>query len=662
MKKKSGVIYYLIKETFWGTINALTMIVAGVGIASFFIYKYQMPDVQMMSRAKNPQTTVIYDRTGKSILYEIHGEENRKILSHDQIPEVVRIATIATEDKSFYSHLGVDFFSILRAAKVNFERKGVFQGGSTITQQLARNVFLSREKTLTRKLKEALIAFKIENNFSKDQILDLYLNEVPYGSNAYGIESAAETYFNKSARNLSLDEAVFLASLPKAPSYFSPYGNHSQELENRQKKIYKKIEDLKLISEVEIQNSKKINTLAKVIPFHEPIVAPHFVFYVIEELEKKYGRDFLEVGGLHVTTTLDLSLQKSAEQAVFQGAAANVSKGAGNAALVALDPKTGDILAMVGSRDYFNNDADGEVNVTIQPRQPGSAIKPVIYATAFEKGFQPESLVADAPTDFGPDGSGGDYIPRNYDGKFHGVLPMRKTLAMSLNIPAVKTLQAVGIDNAIDMAHRLGITTFNERKKYGLSLAIGGAEVRPIDLASAFSVFANDGRRNSPRSILDIADVNGKETQENEISRQVIDVQVARKINSILSDNSARTPIFGPNSPLYIQGKTVAAKTGTTQEFRDAWTVGYTPNIAVGVWCGNNDGHPMVLGSDGVFVAAPIWRKFMDSLPQRFFSDSFSAYNQNLSKESLALEGSDKNKPNDDSQTKKESKKKKNKV
>jgi 1A family penicillin-binding protein len=662
MKKKSGIIYYLIKETFWGTINALVMIIAGVGIASFFIYKYQMPDVQMMSRVKNPQTTVIYDRTGKNILYEIHGEENRKILSHDQIPEVVRIATIATEDKSFYSHLGVDFFSILRAMKVNFERKGVFQGGSTITQQLARNVFLSREKTLTRKLKEALIAFKIENNFSKDQILDLYLNEVPYGSNAYGIESAAETYFNKSANDLSLDEAVFLASLPKAPSYYSPFGNHSRELEKRQEKIYKKIEDLKLIPEAEVEKSKKIDTLTKVIPFHEPIIAPHFVFYVIEELEKKYGREFLEVGGLHAITTLDLTLQKSAEQAVSQGSALNITRGADNAALVALDPKTGDILAMVGSRDYFNVDADGEVNVTIQPRQPGSAIKPVIYATAFEKGFQPESLIADVPTDFGPDGSGGDYIPRNYDGKFHGVLPMRKTLAMSLNIPAVKTLQAVGIDNAIDMAHRLGITTFNERKKYGLSLAIGGAEVRPIDLASAFSVFANDGRRNGPRSILDIADVNGREVQEKESSRQVIDAQVARKINSILSDNSARTPIFGPNSPLYIQGKVVAAKTGTTQEFRDAWTVGYTPDIAVGVWCGNNDGHPMVSGSDGVFVAAPIWRKFMDSLPQKYFSGSFSAYNQNSSKESLALEGDDKSKPSDGSQTKKDPKKKKNKV
>lgn len=660
MKNFLGAMYFVAKETFWGTINALVMIVAGVGIASFFIYKYQMPDVKVMSKIKNPQTSVIYDRTGKTILYEIHGEENRKILSHDQIPNVVRIATIATEDKSFYSHMGVDFLSIVRAMKVNFERKGVFQGGSTITQQLARNVFLSREKTLSRKLKEALIAFKIENNFSKDEILDLYLNEVPYGSNAYGIESAAETYFKKSADKLTLDEAVFLASLPKAPSYYSPYGNHVEELKKRQKKIYKKINDLKLFSEEKIDDYEKIDTLSKVAPFREPIIAPHFVFYVIEELEKEYGKEFLEVGGLQVITTLDLNLQKSAEKSVFQGVGQNIKRGANNAALIALNPKSGEILAMVGSRDYFDSESEGQVNVTTRERQPGSSIKPIIYATAFEKGFQPESMIADSPTNFGPDGSGGDYIPQNYDGKYHGILPMRKTLAMSLNIPAIKTLEAVGIDNAIDMAHRLGITTFNERKRYGLSLAIGGAEVRPIDLTSAFSVFANDGKKNTPRSIYEIADINGKMNFKKGENRQVIDAQVARKINSILSDNSARTPIFGPNSPIFVSNKVVAAKTGTTQEFRDAWTVGYTPDIAVGVWCGNNDGRPMVPGSDGIFVAAPIWRNFIDSLPQEYFSNSFIAYQQAIFKASLDFD-EDKKSSEKDKVNKKESKKKKKK-
>jgi len=550
MKKVSGVIYFLFKEAFWGTVNALIMIVAGVLIASFFIYKYQMPNVSMMKEIKNPQTTTIYDRSGKNILYEIHGEENRKILSHDEISNVVRIATIATEDKSFYSHVGVDFVSVMRAIKINIERKGIFQGGSTITQQLARNVFLSREKTIPRKFREALIAFKIENNFSKDEILDFYLNEVPYGSNAYGIESAAEIFFRKSAGELTLDEAILLASLPKAPSYYSPYGNHREELKKRQAKVYDRIKKLKLISDEEVDEYRKVDTLAKIAPFQEPIVAPHFVFYVIEELEKKYGREFLEVGGLQVITSLDLDLQKSAEKAIFEGALANISRGASNAALVALDPKSGEILSMVGSRDYFDSDIGGQVNVATRSRQPGSSIKPVIYATAFEKGFEPESLIADAPTNFGPDGSGGNYIPQNYDGKFHGVLPMRKTLAMSLNVPAVKTLEAVGVDSAIDMAHRLGITTFNERKRYGLSLAIGGAEVKPIDLTSAFSVFANDGRRNNPHSILTIYDNSEKKYQKEEENEQVINPQVARKINSILSDNSARSAIFGLNSPL----------------------------------------------------------------------------------------------------------------
>jgi 1A family penicillin-binding protein len=662
MKKVLGAMFYFCKETFWGTFYALVMIVAGVGIASFFIYKYQMPDVNILSEVTNPQTSVIYDRTGKAVLYEIHGEENRKVLLHDQIPDIVRIATIATEDKSFYSHVGVDFMSIVRAMKVNFEKKGIFQGGSTITQQLARNVFLSREKTLTRKLKEALIAFKIENNYSKDEILDLYLNEVPYGSNAYGIESAAKIYFKKTAKDLTFDEAVFLASLPKAPSYYSPYGNHTAELKKRQEKIYAKIKELKIFNEKSIEVYENINTFSKVAPFREPIVAPHFVFYVIENLEKEYGREFLETGGLKIITTLDIDLQKKAEEAVQQGVLASRSRGATNGCLVALDPRSGQILAMVGSKDYFDKSIEGQVNVTLQPRQPGSAIKPVVYATAFEKGYQPETMITDESTDFGPDGSGQDYIPRNYDGKFHGVLPMRKTLAMSLNVPAVKTLEMVGVDSAIDMAHRLGITTFNDRKRYGLSLAIGGAEVKPLDLTAAFSVFANDGIKNAPRGINEISNNKGEKKYLGKSGgEQVINPQVARKISSILSDNFARTPIFGPSSPLYVPNKPVAAKTGTTQDFKDAWTVGFTPNIAVGVWIGNNDGKVMTGGSDGVFVAAPVWRKFIDSLSAYYFGGTFAAYDLVTTKNSLALDEDGKDKEGRNNSEKKDIKNRKDK-
>jgi membrane peptidoglycan carboxypeptidase len=314
---------------------------------------------------------------------------------------------------------------------------------------------------------------------------------------------------------------------------------------------------------------------------------------------------------------------------------------------------------MVGSRDYFDQTVDGQVNVTTQLRQPGSSFKPIVYATAFEKGFQPETLIDDAPTDFGPDGGGRDYVPRNYDGKFHGVLPMRKTLAMSLNIPAIKTLSMAGIDSAIDMAHRLGITSINDRKRYGLSLAIGGAEVRPLDLTAAFSVFADDGKKYAAHPIAKIVDRDGVVESEAVSGKQVLSSDVARKINSILSDNEARTPIFGARSPLYIPGRTVAAKTGTTQEFRDAWTVGYTPSIAVGVWAGNNDGRPMKAGSDGVFVAAPIWRSFMDKALNNNINETFIGYEASVSPDQIVLGSEDKKINKDEGKNKKDKKKKK---
>lgn len=619
-------VKYCVKEVILGVFSALLMVFLGVAIATFFVYKNHTPTVAEISGYRPPQTSIVYDRSGKIVLYKIHGEENRKVLTHDEIPDVVRFATVATEDKNFYTHFGVDFLSILRALKTNIENREISQGGSTITQQLARNVFLTREKTLRRKIMETLIAFKIEKNFTKDQILDRYLNQVPYGSNAYGISAAAEVFFGKSVKDLTFDEAVFLSVLPKAPTYYSPYGNNIEKLTARYRSALEHIDELGLESHDEVEKAGKINILAKIQPFREPIIAPHFVFYVTAQLEEKYGRDFLERGGLKIITTLDYDLQKIGEKVVADGGMRNVKYGANNAALAAVDPKTGEVLTMVGSRDFFSLTIDGQVNVAVRLRQPGSSFKPIVYATAFEKGYQPETLIADVPTNFGPDGGGISYIPQNYDGKFHGVLPMRKTLAMSLNIPAIKTLSLVGIDSAIDMAHRLGITTLNDRNRYGLSMAIGGAEVKLIDMVSAFSVFATDGKKFQAHSILEIVDNNGESYFDKKQGEQVIDVEVARKINSIISDNNARTAIFGPRSPLFIPGRSVAAKTGTSQEFRDAWTVGYTPSIAVGVWAGNNDSHPMHAGSDGVFVAAPIWRAFMDAVLSRYPNETFSGY------------------------------------
>ncbi|MFZ2193103.1 MAG: PBP1A family penicillin-binding protein [Candidatus Moraniibacteriota bacterium] len=627
MKKYTPFYYF--KEVALGLLNAFFMFLFGALIAVFFIYKYQTPTVRELTNFHPAQTSIIYDNSGTQVLYKIHGEENRKVLAHGEIPDIMRIATIATEDKNFYSHFGIDFLAIFRAFKTNIEENNISQGGSTITQQLARNVYLTREKTLKRKFMETLIAIKLERNFSKEQILDRYLNEVPYGSNAYGISAAAEIYFNKEAKNLTLDEAIFLAALPKAPTYFSPYGNNISKLNLRYKNILNKLQPSSIVSIDAIEQAKKTNILAKVMPFKEPIIAPHFVFYVTEQLEAKYGRDFLERGGLSIITTLDLGLQRIAEKVVVDGVARNKNRGATNAALVAINPKNGEVLAMVGSRDFFDKTIDGQVNVAISDRQPGSSFKPIVYATAFEKGYQPETLIADVSTNFGPDGGGISYIPKNYDGQFHGVLPMRKTLAMSLNIPAIKTLSLVGIDSAIDMAHRLGITTLNERKRYGLSLAIGGAEVKLIDMASAFSVFANDGKKFSQHVIREIKDSKGEVYDYKMEGKQVISNDVARKICSILSDNNARSAIFGVNNPLHIPGKTVAAKTGTTQEFKDAWTVGYTPKISVGVWAGNNDSRPMVAGSDGVFVAAPIWRSFMEAIPLQYFDETFTNYQAN---------------------------------
>lgn len=579
------------------------------------------------------QTSIIYDRTGTHVLYEVHGEENRKTISHEEIPDFIRVATVATEDDSFYQHYGVDPTAILRALKVNLEQGSASQGGSTITQQLARNAFLNREKTIRRKVLEAVYAIKIERKHTKDQILDAYLNEVPYGSNAYGIEAAAETYFNKKASQLSLDEAAMLAAMTKAPTYYSPYGNHKDELVQRQKAVLNKIAMLNFASAQAIDAALQEDTLKKVTPFKQHIDAPHFVFYALDQLEKNYGRQMVEEGGLKIYTTLDYDKQKLAEQIIRESSDYNLKRySASNAALVAIDPQNGQVLAMVGSKDFFDQSIDGQVNVTTSPRQPGSSFKPFVYAKAFEKGFQPETLVLDAQTNFGPDGSGRNYVPRNYDGKFHGVISMRQALSMSLNVPAIKTLREVGIDDALEIAHRLGITTLNDRDRYGLSLVIGGGEVTLLDETSGFSVFANDGKRNPADPILKI--INNKKTVIRENTPKnlpVLDPQIARKIDSILSDNKARTPIFGPNNKLFIPGRTIAAKTGTTQEFRDAWTVGFTPYIAVGVWAGNNDSRPMRAGADGSFVAAPIWNKFMSQVIQEYPNIGFPAYDQEKS-------------------------------
>lgn len=475
-----------------------------------------------------------------------------------------------------------------------------------------------------------ILAFKIEKKYSKDEILDMYLNEVPYGSNAYGISKAAQTFFGKSAGELSLDEAALLAALPKATTHYSPYGENKKELVRRQKNIIKRIGTLGLAGSEEVKEALAQDTLAKIIPLRRKIVAPHFVFYVLEKLEKNHKRSELEKNGWKILTSLDWEMQMEAEKIVREGIEADEKKyRATNGSMVAIDPKTGEILAMVGSRNYFDDKIDGQVNVALQLRQPGSAFKPIVYARALEEGYQPETMLYDEQTNFGPDGGGQSYIPRNYDGKFHGAVSVRQALAMSLNIPAVKALRFAGIDDVLELAKRMGITTLTDTKNYGLSLALGGGAINLLEGTSAFSIFANDGVRNKPVSIRKITDSKGIVGYEFEPNMtRVIDAQIARKINSILSDNQARTPIFGPSSALYIAEAQVAAKTGTNQEYRDGWTIGYTPGLAAGVWVGNNDSSPMKYGAAGTFVAAPIWRNFMVKFINKFSVEKFADYNR----------------------------------
>lgn len=585
-------------------------ILLGFVLLILLLFAWYAKDLPTPGKIKNRQAaaaTQIYDRNGKE-LYAIHGDTKRIMVNSSDIPEVVRQATITAEDRTFYKHHGLNMKGIARALYYNLIHKNNYlSGGSTITQQFVKNALLDPRKTITRKIKELILTIEVEIMYSKDEILTMYLNEIPYGSTSYGIEAASESFLGKKAKDLNLAEAATLAALPQRPSYYSPYGIHPDKREARVNWILDSMADLGYISRDEANKAKKEAKEIKFIPKKEDINAPHFVMYIKDLLVEKYGEQAVEEGGYKVTTTLDGDIQKKAEEAIASGAARRFdSIDASNASLVAIDPKNGQVLAMVGSVDYFNNDIDGQVNVAIAERQPGSAFKPVVYATAMKKDYNPAFTLWDVTTDFG------NYTPKNYDGTTHGPVSMRKALAGSLNIPAVKTLYLAGMDNVLDQAHQMGITTLNDRNRYGLSLVLGGGEVKLIDLTTAYGVFANNGSLAPTTPFLKIIDSKGKVLEEyKEKKDNVLDPQVAYEISSILSDNSARSYVFGSNSALYFNDRMVAVKTGTTSEYRDAWTVGYTPQIVAGVWVGNNDNSPMTAGAAGAMAAAPIWHDFM---------------------------------------------------
>ncbi len=600
---------------------------------SFFIFILRdLPSPISLGKDVFPVSTKILDRNGK-LLYEIYSDHNRTPIKLKDLPDYVSQATIAVEDKNFFTHHGFDTQGIIRAAwrTLTGER---LEGGSTITQQLIKVALLTPERTIERKLKEAFLAFATEILYTKPQILEMYLNHIPYGGTAYGIETASKVYFGKPASELSLAEAAILAGLPQAPTRYSPFSN-PEAAKTRQAQVLSRMVEEKFITEEEAQNAK-----SKELIYAQSVTnieAPHFVMYVRQILEEEYGVQRVEQGGLIVTTTLDLDLQKAAEASLSAEVNSLKKLRVSNGASLVTNPKTGEILAMIGSRNYFDTEIDGKVNVTTRLRQPGSSIKPLNYALGLEtKVITPSSMLLDTPICFKVEGQP-DYCPKNYDNSYHGAVQIRYALANSYNIPAVKVLALNDVINFISFARKMGINSWGDTANYGLSLTLGGGEVKMTEMATAFGTFANQGTKVPLQNILKIQTHTGKtlfEYKPGDVAEVVdrmstlspsdcstntsscplekpLSPQVAFLISHILSDNSARSAAFGPNSVLNIRGHTVAVKTGTTNNLRDNWTIGYTDDTLVATWVGNNDNTPMSSVTSGVTGASPIWQDIM---------------------------------------------------
>jgi len=593
-----------------------------------------IPDLSSFEERRILQSTKIYDRTGEIVLYDLHQDVKRTVVPFEKISRHIKNATVAIEDDTFFEHMGIRPLAIIKAVIDNLQGGDLLggRGGSTITQQVIKNSILVREKTVTRKVKEWILAIRLEQVLTKEEILSHYLNESPYGGTIYGVEEASQAFFGKTSADVTLGEAAYLASLPQLPTYYSPYGAHKDELDQRKNLVLDRMFVNGFITAEERDAAK-----AEVVEFRPQIStgikAPHFVFYVRDYLAKKYGEEMLAERGLRVITTIDWELQEAAEKIVKEKALSNEKTfNAENGAIVATDPQTGQILVMVGSRDYFDEEIDGNFNIAIADRQPGSSFKPFVYAAAFKKGYTPETVVFDLKTQFStsckPDNQtseDGCYSPNNYDGKFRGPVSLRNALAQSLNIPAVKTLYLAGMRDSLKLARDLGITTLSDPDRYGLTLVLGGGEVKLLEMVGAYGVFANEGVRNELASILRVEDNQGNILEEfTQNPKQVIDRDVTLQISDVLSDNVARTPLYGPNSMLYVPGRDVAAKTGTTNDKRDAWIIGYTPNLAVGAWAGNNDNRSM--NEISGLIVAPMWRAFLDialeKIPEKDFSEA----------------------------------------
>jgi penicillin-binding protein 1C len=580
-----------------------------------------LPSPNRLTTYATPLATKIYDRNGK-LLFDIFADQNRTAVPLSDIPKYLQEATISIEDKDFYKHQGIDpVGGVLRAAVATITGKQI-QGGSTITQQLVKSALLSPERTVVRKIKEAILAILVELRYPKDKILELYLNQIPYGGTAWGVESAAERYFGIPVKNLTLAQCALLAGLPQAPTQYSPFGAHPLLAKERQKEVLQRMVEDKYITKEQADAAAAEELVYKK---ETGIKAGHFVMYVKEQLVNTYGEALVGLGGLKVTTTLDLDLQEYAEGTVAAEVAKLKSYRVSNGAALITKPATGEILAMVGSTDYFATPS-GSYNVTTALRQPGSSIKPINYAIGIDRHIvTPATLFLDEPTCFGVVNQL-LYCPQNYDGKFHGPVQLRMALGNSFNIPAVKMLKLNTVETMIASASAFGLTTLIDPKLYGLSLTLGGGEVHMTDMAEAFGVFANAGIRKNLVSVLKVVDKNGKVLEEykdpnldKDVPSQlllqgprVISQETAFLISHILLDNNARMDEFGPNSELVIPNHAVSVKTGTTNDFRDNWTIGFTPQYLVATWVGNNDNTPMNSALvSGITGAAPIWNKLM---------------------------------------------------
>ncbi|MBI4101494.1 MAG: transglycosylase domain-containing protein [Candidatus Nealsonbacteria bacterium] len=634
-KKKDSKLALAVKAAF-----LLSFFASASFFGAFLYFTRDFPRPEIFTERNLSQSTKIYDRSGQTLLYEVYGEEKRTWVPLTEIPKSLQQAVISAEDGNFYRHFGVDPRGVARAILADLRIGSPVYGGSTIPQQLIRSTFLTAEKTAERKMREIIMAIELDRRYPKDRILEWYLNQVPFGQNAYGAEAASQTYFGKKISEISLPEAAILASLIQAPYYLAPKGEHQDELFARKDYVLRRMQALGFLSREEMESAQKegLNFIEKPIQ----LKAPYFTLWVKQILEEKYGDELLRSGGLKVYTSLDWDIQQTAEKSVAEGVERNKAYGAYNAGMAAISPKTGEVLALtVGTGDYNAKSYpekcvsgisclfDPKFNVVVGTRenpgrQPGSAFKPFVYATAFKKDYDDKYVVTDEFTDFGRWGDQEHYTPQNFDGLFRGPVTLRQSLAQSLNVPAVKTLlNLAGLEDSVKTAQDLGITTL--KPPYGPSIVLGGWEVRLIEMISAYGVFAAEGLKMPITPILKIEGSNGEVIFQSENTpKRVLDSHAARLVNNILSDNEARTPMFGPRSTLYFPEWQVAAKTGTTQDFRDGWIIGYTPSIVTGVWVGNNNNAP-IKKEPGSVVAGPIFHDFLEKTLPRLSSAAFTA-------------------------------------